>query len=244
MTVDLLIFDLDGCLYDEGNGYSDEIHANIHRFMAEKTGGKFDALATLEEARAAWEPIFAKYNLTKRGLIAEGYEFDWDEYDSYIRRGAERYISADPALRSFLESLPQKRKVVFTNAPETSAHEILRLLGVADLFERVYGTEFMGNRVCKPEREAFEAVLDHLGVREGEEGEVRSRICYFEDSFKNLEAGRKLGFKTVFVRSATLANEGRSEEELAQFDAVVEGKVNDTLREKFPSLWETGSMCG
>mmetsp|Transcript_63047 Transcript_63047/g.186238 ORF Transcript_63047/g.186238 Transcript_63047/m.186238 type:complete len:242 (-) Transcript_63047:575-1300(-) len=236
MTIDLLIFDLDGCLYDEGNGYTDKIHDNIHRFMAERTGAKFDALSTVEEARAVWAPIFKKYNQTKRGLIAEGYVFDSADYDRYIRSGAEKYFAPDPELRSFLKSLPQK-KVIFTNAPESSANEILSLLGVADLFEHVYGTEFMENRVCKPEREAFEMILDHMGVHETE----RPNVCYFEDSYKNLATGQALGFKTVFVQSATLVHEGRSREELSLFDAVVDGKVGNMLREKMPSLWETSA---
>jgi putative hydrolase of the HAD superfamily len=233
MAIDLLLFDLDGTLYDQSCGYEDEVHSNIFKFMAESKGGKFDDISSVEEAEIVWGPIFDKYNLTKRGLLGEGYIFDSVEYDTFVRKGASKYFKHDPDLRLFLESLPQ-RKVIFTNAPESSANEILKLLGVADLFEAVLGTEFMQNKVCKPEREAFQMVLDHLGVS----SQHYDRVCYFEDSFKNLQAGKEIGFQTVFVKSATLSNEGVSENELSHFDAVMEGKVGMGLKSQMPSLWD------
>jgi putative hydrolase of the HAD superfamily len=229
-SIELLLFDLDGTLYDQACGYEDEVHSNIFKFMAESTGGKFDEISNVEEAKIVWKPIFDKYNLTKRGLVGEGYVFDSMVYDKFVRQGASKYIRRDPDLRLFLESLPH-RKVIFTNAPESSANEILDLLGVSDLFEAVLGTDFLQNKVCKPERASFEKVLHHLDV-------APNRVCYFEDSFKNLQAGKELGFTTVFITSETLENEGRSKEELSQFDAVVENKVEMSLKQQLPYLWD------
>ena len=202
--------------------------------MVETKGGKFDAISTIDEAIAAWKPIFEKYNLTKRGLLGEGYEFDGDDYDRYIRQGPDRFIQRDLELRQFLQALPKSsRKVIFTNAPESSAIEILQLLGVDDQFEAVLGTHFLNNEVCKPERAAFEKVLKHLNMMDHPE-----EVCYFEDSFKNLIAGKELGFATVFVNGATLSNEGRTKSELDQFDAVVERKVGMELKELFPRIFD------
>mmetsp|Transcript_1301 Transcript_1301/g.3311 ORF Transcript_1301/g.3311 Transcript_1301/m.3311 type:complete len:283 (-) Transcript_1301:409-1257(-) len=246
--IDVLLFDLDGTLYDHSCGYEEEIHSNIFKFMVESRGGKFDAITTLEEAKQAWKPIFDKYNLTKRGLLGEGYVFDSKYYDEYIRKGAAKYFSKDDALRAFLESFPSRmKKVVFTNAPESSANEILHLLGVSDLFDAVLGTDFLESRVCKPEPEAFAKVLGYLfPVVENTNNSLSSiaarnrRICYFEDSFKNLQAGKKLGFRTVFITSETLASEGKSTRELEeeQFDAIVHKCVNMSLKSQLPQLWE------
>ena len=68
MTFDLLLFDLDGCLYDQTCGYVDNVHSNIFKFMVQQTGGLFDRITTIDEAKFHWKPIFEKYNLTKRGL--------------------------------------------------------------------------------------------------------------------------------------------------------------------------------
>ena len=145
--------------------------------------------------------------------------------------------SAQPGhLMKFLESFPSRmKKVVFTNAPESSANEILELLGVQDLFDDVLGTDFMESKYCKPERQAFQKVLDHLQIPSSE----HHRICYFEDSFKNLKAGKQLGFRTVFIESETLANEGSSKKDLdeQQFDAVIQGKVDMRLQKVLPELW-------
>lgn len=261
MSFDLLLFDLDGTLYDRSCGYEDSIHENILKFLVQATGPKFDEITTMEQAKTVWKPIFQKYNLTKRGLIGEGYVFDHDMYDRFIRQGANQYIPHnDVHLRHFLESLPShpSRKVIFTNAPEFSAMEILNILGVADLFDAVLGSDFLESKVCKPEREAFEKVLEYCHKHmyqqekgsdkdESDKGKGQSqqqsrirpeRICFFEDSFKNLKAGKELGFTTVFVSSANLENEGQTKEEAYRlFDAVVEGKVGMSLKDQLPSLF-------
>ena len=61
--IDILVFDMDGTLYDVACGYEDEIHSNICEFMVETKGGKFNTIKTKEEAQRAWYPIFQKYNL-------------------------------------------------------------------------------------------------------------------------------------------------------------------------------------
>ena len=45
--IDVLLFDLDGTLYDHACGYEQEIHSNIYDFMVQSKGGKFDAITTL-----------------------------------------------------------------------------------------------------------------------------------------------------------------------------------------------------
>lgn len=64
-------------------------------------------------------------------------------------------------------------------------------MGVGDLFEGIYGADHMGE-VCKPDEEAFEKVLSVLPSE-------RQQIVFFEDSFKNLMAAKKFGWKTVLI---------------------------------------------
>ena len=201
--------------------------------MVSANYGKLGSIKTLDQAKFIWRPIFDKYNLTKRGLRAEGYEIREKEYDDYIRQGEELYITRDDNLVSLLSSLPLHRKYVFSNGPETSIAKCLDLLGIAELIDGVYGTDFHDS-VCKPEVECFVKVLEDIGMR-GDEG----RILYFEDSYKNLIAGKDMGMNTCFVRSKTLEMEGRGEEECAIFDVVVED-IGRELKGKVPELWEAG----
>ena len=221
------------------SGYTDHIHQNIYEFMV-NNGGPSNSIKTLADAKKAWAPIFSKWNLTKRGLKHEGWTFDSTDYDTFIRKGADKFIKPSPSLRSTLLSLPQK-KVLFTNSPEASARECLSLLGVLDCFEFIAGTDFQNNEHCKPELEAFEKVLEKLNVKKGDE----HKICYFEDSFKNLERGREMGMRTVFVRSETLEKEGRDGSETDRFDVVL-NDVGLDLKEKVrgaPSCASVHNSC-
>ena len=50
-SVDILLMDLDGCLYPADNGYTDRIHSNIYQFMIRQTGPNFDDVTNEEEVR-------------------------------------------------------------------------------------------------------------------------------------------------------------------------------------------------
>ena len=56
------------------------------------------------------------------------------------------------------------------------------------------------------------------------------KVCYFEDSFKNLEQGKKMGMKTVLVAGETLEKEGRGSQETNMFDVVLQD-IGKELRE-------------
>jgi len=233
VPVTTLLFDMDGCLYSCPS-FLTHIHENIFKFMVSQTGSKFDPITTIDEAKAVWAPIFAKYNLTKRGLQGEGYVFDETSYDDFIRQGLENFIQPNPDLRALIMSLPQARKAVLTNCPERHAVTTLELLGIRDCFDDVFGTDFMGP-MCKPARGVFEKTLEALGnPRPGE-------VAFFEDSFVNLQAGKELGFRTVFVKSeASEGGENRSDADVAHFDCACNTVVNETdLRAGAEWLWAT-----
>jgi pyrimidine 5'-nucleotidase len=180
-SIEIVLFDLDGTLYNHNCGYKQEIGSNIFQFMVDMKGDKFDNISTIEEAQIAWQPIFDRYNLMKSGLIGEGYAFDSQYYDTCIRQGAEKYFTTDKELHILLESFPSRiKKVVFTNAPESSANQILNLLGVQDLFDHVLGTDFLQSKICKPELKAFTKVMNNLNISPSN----YNLVCYFEDSLK------------------------------------------------------------
>eukprot|EP00959_Pyramimonas_sp_CCMP1952_P069049 1441542-Pyramimonas_sp.AAC.1 len=56
-TIDTLLFDLDGTLYDADNGYQDHCHLNIFNYMVEKLG-----FENVEKAELFWRDVFKKYN--------------------------------------------------------------------------------------------------------------------------------------------------------------------------------------
>ena len=55
------------------------------------------------------QPLFKKYNQSKKALRMGGWEFDDDEYWTFMRAGAADYLKSDEGLQSLLAALPQKK---------------------------------------------------------------------------------------------------------------------------------------
>jgi putative hydrolase of the HAD superfamily len=239
----VLLFDLDGTLYDADNGYVSHQRRNLFEYIY-KTGivprpedGSVDA------AEAYWRPLFKQYNQSLRGLRSAGNEIDSEDYWAYCRNGTQDFFSADEALQSFLASLPKtQKKYIFTNCNEKQALECMDCLGITPYFEpTIYGAKFM-NDVCKPEKAAFQMVLQDIGIDSASKEEC-SQVCFFEDSFKNLVTAHDMGMSTVFVQSEIhMREEGvsLSEEQKAYLSCIVntlsdeDGKV---IKDKFPKLY-------
>ena len=67
----MLLFDLDGTLYPNGNGYRQHIIGRLFEFMHEHLG-----VPRSTPAESIWRPLFDKYHQSERGFRAEGYIFD------------------------------------------------------------------------------------------------------------------------------------------------------------------------
>lgn len=128
---DCLLFDLDDTLYPLSTGLASSVLKNIQDYMVEKLGieeSKIPDLCNL---------LYKNYGTTMAGLRAIGYDFDYDEYHSFVH-GRLPYdnLKPDPVLRSLLSSLPL-RKVIFTNADRIHAIKALNRLGLDDCFEGI-----------------------------------------------------------------------------------------------------------
>lgn len=128
---DCLLFDLDDTLYPLSSGLAASCGKNIQDFMVEKLGidrSKIPALSNL---------LYKNYGTTMAGLRAIGYDFDYDEYHSFVHgRLPYENLKPDPVLRHLLLSLPI-RKVIFTNGDKVHAAKALSRLGLEDCFEGI-----------------------------------------------------------------------------------------------------------
>ena len=194
--------DLDGTLYAIENGYERACRARVFQFMVDELG-----FESVDAARDAWRPQFAKYNQTLRALHAGlGRTFDEEKYWRVTRGDPREFLKANAAAAEALraaDAAPGKKKTkkyVLTNCAEKQAREALAALGLQDAFDGVFGADAMGDS-CKPELEAFRAVQQAVGID-------FARTAFFEDSVKNLAAAKALGMTTVLVASATAREEG------------------------------------
>jgi putative hydrolase of the HAD superfamily len=89
-----------------------------------------------------------------------------------------------------LKALPGK-KVVFSNAPQTYALAVLKLMKIDGLFEDVMTIEHTGYRP-KPDSYGFLKLLKKHNVKP-------AQCVMVEDCLVNLRAAKRLGMNTVWV---------------------------------------------
>ncbi|XP_022143824.1 uncharacterized protein LOC111013642 [Momordica charantia] len=221
---DCLLFDLDDTLYPVSSGMAAACKANIQAYIAEKLGIAKTKIPELSNL------LYKNYGTTMAGLRAIGYDFDYDEYHSFVH-GRLPYdnLKPDPILRSLLLSLPYT-KLIFTNADRIHTAKVLNKLGLEDCFEGIIcfetlnptqrGPVSVGEKqdssseifdiiahfsqpspliglpktpvVCKPSEAAIEWALKMANIDP-------QRTLFFEDSVRNLQAGKRLGLQTVLV---------------------------------------------
>ncbi|XP_057418489.1 uncharacterized protein LOC130712687 [Lotus japonicus] len=260
---DCLLFDLDDTLYPLSSGLAKACHQNIKDYMVEKLGiepKKTDELTNL---------LYNNYGTTIAGLRAIGYDFDYDEYHSFIH-GKLPYenLKPDLVLRNLLLSLPY-RKHIFTNADKVHAIKVLCRLGLEDCFEGITCFEtlnpihksialddeennivFVGSNgascskifdiiehfaqpdpsadlpntpiISKPSQKAIELALKIANLNP-------HRTLFFEDSVRNIQAGKRTGLHTVLVGTS---------QRVKGADYALESIHN--LSEALPELWEVG----
>ncbi|KZV53399.1 hypothetical protein F511_10185 [Dorcoceras hygrometricum] len=156
---DCLLFDLDDTLYPLSSGLAAAVLRNIQDYMIEKLGieeSKIPDLCNL---------LYKNYGTTMAGLRAIGYDFDYDEYHSFVHgRLPYENLKPDSVLRSLLLSLPQ-RKVIFTNADKIHAIKALSKLGLEDCFEGIICFETL-NPTHKHAASDDEDEIEFLGTNQ------------------------------------------------------------------------------
>ncbi|GMJ03113.1 hypothetical protein like AT5G02230 [Hibiscus trionum] len=268
LKFDCLLFDLDDTLYPLSSGLSRECGKNIKDYMVEKLGIEKDKIVELSNL------LYKNYGTTMAGLRAIGYDFDYDEYHSYVH-GRLPYdnLKPDPQLRNLLLTLPL-RKIIFTNADKVHAVKALIKLGLEDCFEGIIcfetlnpthkttvsdddDIEFLGSDVAKPDVLSSPEIFDIIGhfaepnpsgsptllpktpiVCKPQESAIElalkiakinpQRTLFFEDSVRNIQAGKRVGLHTVLV--------GTSQRPKGA-DYALESIHN--MKQALPELWET-----
>mmetsp|Transcript_13713 Transcript_13713/g.17868 ORF Transcript_13713/g.17868 Transcript_13713/m.17868 type:complete len:277 (-) Transcript_13713:157-987(-) len=216
---------MDGTLYPADNGFLHKSRERLVEFIYSDC-----ELDRSEDALALWKQHFKKYNQSLKSLRdGAGFSFDEDRLWQELRRDGPQFFKPDPEVIDAIQGLKQ-RKVIFTNCREKEGIECLKLLGLADEFEEVYGSDFMGT-TAKPQKEAFVKLLKHLDVEP-------SRAILFEDSRKNLHTAKSLGMGAVFIHreGKEHIHESVTAEELEGLDAVVP-KIGEELKRQLPQLW-------
>ena len=185
-----IFFDLDNTLYPADSGLWDVLGVRIEAFLVEVMGMKVEKIT---EFRCYCRDHFST---TLQGLKSL-YNIDEDEYLRYVHDvELSNYIQKDKRLNHMLAALPQ-RKIIFTNADENHAKNVLAHLGITDFFEMIIDIRKLWPFV-KPQEEAFikkALQLTQLATSDG---------CIFIDDYKvNVQGASEMGFHAILVGEHT-----------------------------------------
>jgi len=182
------IFDLDNTLHNA----TPHIFPHINRSMT----AYLQEYLHLDEAaaNALRTDYWQRYGATLSGLMKH-HDTDPHHFLHHTHQFPDlpEMVLREPRLRRTLQQLPG-HKIVFSNAPSVYAQAVLKLLGVADLFDDVFAIEHAKFRP-KPQRAGFLAVMreHHLSPKQ---------CVMVEDSVDNLRTAKRLGMRTVWVSDA------------------------------------------
>lgn len=187
MVKPLWIFDLDNTLHDA----SPQIFPHINRSMTAYLQQHLQLDET--EADALRVHYWRRYGATLSGLMRHhGTDPDHFLWHTHQFPELDKMVVREPRLRHVLKGLPGS-KVLFTNAPQHYAQDVMKLLRIADLFDDVMAVEHTGYRP-KPDSFGFMKLMRTHRVK-------AAQCVMVEDSLENLRAAKKLGMRTVWVHA-------------------------------------------
>ena len=182
------IFDLDNTLHDATPLIFPHINRAMTTYLQTHLG--LDEGAAGELRRHYW----LRYGATLLGLMRHhGTDPQHFLQETHRFESLERMVIREPLLRRVLARL-SGRKFVFSNAPVHYSRAVLKVLGIADLFDGVFSIEYTRYRP-KPDCYGF------LRLTRG--NQLKPRRCIMvEDTLDNLRTAKRLGMRTVWVTHA------------------------------------------
>lgn len=185
------LFDLDNTLHNASAAVFPAIAQNMTQYMAQLLGSHFD----LDAVNALRMDYLKRYGATLKGMVLHHGVREAD-----FLREAHRFEDLSSLLRyerglaRVIASLPG-RKVLFTNAPNLYARQVLRFLRLHPHFDHHVSIESMrvhGKSHPKPSKTFLRKFLAQHGWH--------PRQCVLvEDSVANLSAAKQIGMRTVMV---------------------------------------------
>ena len=212
----VIFFDVDDCLYFDGWRTARQLTAKIDEWCTQRAG--------LEPGYAY--QLYKQYGTALRGLRAEGWIADTpqaiDEFLEYVHDiGVEQLLQPDQELREILLRVdPAIPKYAFTASVREHAKKCLETLGIADLFVGIIDCKTC-DLETKHSRHSFETAMRVAGIEDPE------HCLFFDDNLTNIEAARKIGWRSVLVGRVgrdcgTLVSSEHAELELDRIHQVEE----------------------
>ena len=189
MAIKYWIFDLDNTLHNATPHIFPHINRSMTAYLQKHL--QMDEHA----ANALRVDYWQRYGATLSGMVRHhGTEPDHFLWHTHQFPELPKMVLREPQLRQVLKRLPGK-KIVFSNAPQHYARDVLKLLRVEDLFDDLFAIEHTHYRP-KPQMAGFIRLLRKHRLNP-------MQCVMVEDSADNLQTAKRLGMKTVWVSAST-----------------------------------------
>jgi putative hydrolase of the HAD superfamily len=181
------VFDLDNTLYAAECNLFTQIDRKIGEYVQKLL--QVDAV----EARKLQKQYLLEFGTTLNGLM-NNHRVDPSHYLAAVHDIDFSPIQRDDKLRTAIQALGG-RKLVFTNADKPYAAEIMKRLGIHDLFEDIYDI-VAADLKPKPDKSVYEAFASKYDVDP-------NRAVMFEDMVRNLRPAHAMGMATVWINTGS-----------------------------------------
>jgi len=187
-----IVFGLDGTLYN-CQPIADEIEVAAEVLVGESRGvGRREGGDLIRCARRRLTELLEEEPTLTRTCMELGIEVPEFHRALQATVRPERHLSPDPVLYALLDSLRDLCELhVYTNNSLFLTRKILALLGVEDLFTRLFTIEFTWNP--KPDPESLRRVIEEIG------GPPESFLFVGDREQVDLKVPSNLGIPTLLI---------------------------------------------
>ena len=186
----LLIFDLDGTLADTSLDLTNSINYAVVPFGAKQYSVEETKMMVGSGITNLLHSLIPDKGIFKYDPKADPFEEVSKRFLSYYSAHLLDDTTAYPNVKETLSTLKSYKKVVLTNKREGFSKEILKGIGLLDLFDIVFGSDSLSEK--KPSPLPILEIMEKFGVSKDE-------AIIIGDSNFDIEAGRAAGIMTIAV---------------------------------------------
>ncbi len=178
-----ILFDCDGVLYNDLKAVFGQVSKRMTNYISKKLN------IDIKKAKELQTNYFHKYNTSLNGLMIH-HDIPPEDFLKDVHNIDLTFMKKDLFFREVLGSLNLK-KFIFTNGSKEHVENIIKHLGIDDLFDGIFDIVDAGFHP-KPEAKAFDLMINKFNIDPKE-------TLYIEDIAKNLSIAKNRGSTTAWL---------------------------------------------
>ena len=177
------LFDLDNTLYSGNTRVFEQVDEKMSKFISEKLN------VDIKEAKKIQSKYYRQYGTTLRGMM-DNHGVEPEIFLNEVHKLDYSIVGPNQKLNEELTKL-KGRKIIYTNANQQHANDILVQLKLTDMFDDIFDIK-MADYVPKPEVKPYMKFIEKFDI---------NPVCsaMFDDIAKNLVPAKNVGFTSIWV---------------------------------------------